>query len=201
MKEEDAWNSVQLMQTSVDLAVYRQTLAYALGNLIIMAIISSGLLVVVAFVDTFWIFLISWVIISIVAIGVHVYVFREVFRRVRLGSPVVAYPVVITAGYIINSFLGNPISVNFLWYPLLGVSSLIVGLTAEQRHFSANKLFARPVLLLGLVLLLSSPVVFLIVYLIPDAPELFIIPGFALLLTSLSTSYSMAQAEKKVVNK
>ncbi|MHA2334035.1 MAG: hypothetical protein ACXAEU_18560, partial [Candidatus Hodarchaeales archaeon] len=91
MDKNDVWNTAQLMQISVDLSVYRQTLAYALGNLIIMTIISSGLIIVEVLTDSFLLFLVFWVIISFGAIIVHVYVFRHVFRRIRIGFWVFAY--------------------------------------------------------------------------------------------------------------
>ncbi|MHA2295678.1 MAG: hypothetical protein ACXADA_06640 [Candidatus Hodarchaeales archaeon] len=201
MDKNDVWNTAQLMQISVDLSVYRQTLAYALGNLIIMTIISSGLIIVEVLTDSFLLFLVFWVIISFGAIIVHVYVFRHVFRRIRIGFWVFAYPVTFIIGYFANSILNNPISVYYLWYPLVGTSSLIIGLTSEKDHFSNNKLFARPILTIGLVILISSPVVLLVLVLLPGVPVIFITSGIALVLASLSTSFSMAQAEKKVVNK
>jgi len=201
MEEKDIVNVTQLMQVSADLSVYRQTLAYALGNLVIMTIISSSLIIVQSLFDLLWIFLFFWAIISIFAIMVHIYVFRYVFRRIRLGLWVIAYPAIIIIGYIINFIFDNPISAYFLWFPLLGISSFIVGITAEQYHYSKSMLFARPILLLGMVLLISSPIIYLFFILLPGEPNIFLTPGFALILTSLSTSYSMYQAEKKVVSK
>ncbi|MFX1507077.1 MAG: hypothetical protein ACFFDC_13360 [Promethearchaeota archaeon] len=201
MEEKDIVNVTQLMQVSADLSVYRQTLAYALGNLVIMTIISSSLIIVQSFFEAFWIFLIFWAIVSIFAVFLHLFVYRHVLRRIRMGLWVLAYPAVIILGYIINFLLNNPISTYFLWFPLLGLASLIVGLSSEQIHFSNNMLFARPILLLGTALLVFSPIVFFILLLEPGDPNIFITPGIALILTSLSTSYSMYQAEKKVVSK
>ena len=201
MEEKDIVNFTQLMQISADLSVYRQTLAYALGNLVIMAIISSSLIIVQSFFETFWIFLIFWVIVSIGAVFLHLFVYRHVLRRIRMGLWVIAYPAIIIFGYIINFLLGNPISTYFLWFPLLGFGSLTVGITSEQKHFSNDMLFSRPILLLGLALLTFSPIVFLVLLLQPGEPNIFITPGIALILASLSTSYSMYQAEKKVVTK
>ncbi len=201
MEKKDILDTTQLMQISVDLSVYRQTLAYALGNLVIMTIISSSLIIVQSLFETILIFLIFWVIVSIGAIFVHVYVFRHVFRRIRMGIWVAAYPTTIIVGYTVNFILENPVSTYILWLPLLGLSSLIVGITAESYHYSNDMLFARPILLLGIVLLLSSPIVFVVVSLLPGEPNIFITPGIALILASLSTSYSMYQAEKKVVSK
>jgi hypothetical protein len=201
LEKKDILNTTQLMQISVDLSVYRQTLAYALGNLVIMTIISSSLIIVQSLFESFWIFLIFWVIVSIGAIFVHVYVFRHVFRRIKMGIWVIAYPTTIIAGYAINFVLGNPVSTYLLWFPLLGLGSLIVGITVETFHYSNNMLFARPILLLGIVLLIASPAVFLLVTILPGEPNIFITPGVALILASLSTSYSMYQAEKKVVSK
>lgn len=201
MEKKDILNAAQLMQVSIDLSVYRQTLAYALGNLVIMAIISSSLIVVQSLFESIWIFLIFWIIVSIGAIMVHIYVFRHVFRRIRLGSWVIAYPAVIILGYFINSILKNPVSPYFLWFPLLGFGSFIVGITAERYHYSNDLLFARPILLLGVVLLITSPILFLVLILLPGEPNIFLTPGIALILASLSSSYSMYQAEKKVVSK
>ena len=201
MEKKDILNVTQLMQVSVDLSVYRQTLAYALGNLVIMTILSSSLIIVQSLVESILIFLIFWAIVSIGAIMVHVYVFRHVFRRVRMGPWAIAYPAVIIIGYAINFAFNNPFSTYFLWFPLLGLASLIVGLTTERYHYSNEMLFARPTLLLGLVLLVSSPFALFVFLLLPGEPNIFIPPGIALILASLSTSYSMYQAEKRVVSK
>ncbi|MFX0185206.1 MAG: hypothetical protein ACFE95_19160 [Candidatus Hodarchaeota archaeon] len=201
MEKKDIVNFTQLMQVSADLSVYRQTLAYALGNLVIMTIISSSLIIVQSFFEPFWILLIFWVIVSIGAVFLHLFVYRHVLRRIRMGLWVIAYPAIIIFGYVINFLLGNPISTDFLWFPLLGFGSLTIGITSEQKHFSNDMLFARPILLLGLALLAFSPIVFLVLLLQPGEPNIFITPGIALILASLSTSYSMYQAEKKVVTK
>ena len=201
MEEKDIVNVTQLMQVSADLSVYRQTLAYALGNLVIMTIISSSLIIVQSFFEAFWIFLIFWAIVSICAVFLHLFVYRHVLRRIRMGSWVIAYPAIIIIGYITNFLLNNPISTYFLWFPLLGLASLIVGISSEHAHFSNDMLFARPILLLGTALLAFSPIVFFILLLEPGDPNIFITPGIALILASLSTSYSMYQAEKKVVSK
>lgn len=201
MEEKDIVNVTQLMQVSVDLSVYRQTLAYALGNLVIMTILSGSLIIVQSLFEPFWIFLIFWVIFSIGAVSLHLFVYRHVLRRIRMGLWVIAYPAIIISGYFINFLLSNPISANFLWFPLLGLGSLIVGITTEQNHFSNDMLFSRPILLLGIALLVSSPIIFFVLLLQPGEPNLFITPGIALILASLSTSYSMYQAEKKVVSK
>ncbi len=200
MEKTEILDATQLMQVSVDLSVYRQTLAYALGNLVIITILSSSLIIVQSLFESFLIFLIFWVIISIGAIFVHVYVFRHVFRRIRLGVWVMAYPAIIIFGYTINFALNNLLSVYFLWFPLLGLASLVVGITAENLHYSNNMLFARPLFLLGVVLLISSPIVAIVFILAPGKSNTFITSGIALILASLSTSYSMYQAEKKVVN-
>ncbi|UCG00335.1 MAG: hypothetical protein JSW11_11870 [Candidatus Heimdallarchaeota archaeon] len=202
MEEKDIVNFTQLMQVSADLSVYRQTLAYALGNLVIMTIISSSLIIVQSFFEPYWIvFLIFWVIVSIGAVFLHLFVYRHVLRRIRMGLWVIAYPAIIIFGYVINFLLGNPISTYFLWFPLLGFGSLAIGITSEQKHFSNDMLFARPILLLGLALVFFSPIVLLVLLLQPGEPNIFITPGIALILASLSTSYSMYQAEKKVVTK
>ena len=189
------------MQISVDLSVYRQTLAYAIGNLIIMTIISSGLIIVQEIAGSNWVLLLFWGILSIGAVAIHVYVYRHVFRRVRLGLPVITYPVLLTIGYGINVIMNDFFSVYFLWYPLIGLSSLIVGLTAEQKHFSSNKLFSRPLLIFGVVMVTTSPVVFVVLELLPGVQENVIVAGIALIIAAICSSYSMAQAEKKVVNK
>ncbi|MFX0150293.1 MAG: hypothetical protein ACFFAJ_05900 [Candidatus Hodarchaeota archaeon] len=201
MDKKDILNATELMQVSVDLSVYRQTLAYALGNLVIMTILSGSLIIIQSLVESIWIFLIFWAIVSIGAIFVHLWVFRHVFRRIRIGPWVIAYPGTIIIGYAINFALNNPISTYFLWFPLLGLGSFIVGITAESYHYSNDMLFARPILSLGIVLLSTSPVVVLILILLPGELNIYLTPGIALILASLSTSFSMYQAEKKVVSK
>jgi hypothetical protein len=201
LDKKEILNATELMQVSVDLSVYRQTLAYALGNLVIMTIISSSLIIVQSLVESILIFLFFWAIVSIGAIFIHLYVFRHVLRRIRMGPWVTAYPGTIIIGYAINFLLNNPISTYFLWFPLLGLGSLIIGMTAENYHYSNDMLYARPILSLGIVLLLTSPAVVSILILLPGELNIFLTPGIALILASLSTSFSMYQAEKKVVNK
>ncbi|MHA1990005.1 MAG: hypothetical protein ACW981_00585 [Candidatus Hodarchaeales archaeon] len=203
MEKDAIWNSTQLMQVSVDLSVYRYTIAYALGNLIIMTIMSSGFILFEFLEQDFLMIILFWITLSFLAVMVHVYVFRFAFKIVRLGLWFLVYPAVFTFGYGINSILNNVISINLLWYPLIGLSNLIIGLSIEKQHYLTNKLFSRPVFTLGIVLLISFPFIWLITeFLIISQSLKFVIgPGLALILTSLSTSYSMAQAEKQVKNK
>ncbi|UCE14263.1 MAG: hypothetical protein JSV04_03575 [Candidatus Heimdallarchaeota archaeon] len=103
-------------------------------------------------------------------------------------------------GYMINAIMDNIISPQFLWFPLLGLANLIIGLTTEHYHFSKNELFARAILLYSIFLLISTP--FLIIFTIIDPNLLnynFIALALALVLASINASYSIVQAEKKVV--
>ena len=202
MEEDYIWNSTKLMQASVDLSVYRNTLAYALGNLVIMAILSGGFILFGLIEKAYLLLILFWIVFSFLAVMIHVYVFRYAFRIVNLGAWVYVYPIVFTIGYSLNELLNNLISVNILWYPLIGFCSLIIGLTIEKRHYLSKKLFSRPLLILGIVFLISFPFLWLILRFntISNEVELFLGPGFALILTALCTSYSMAQAEKQVIN-
>ena len=87
--------------------------------------------------------------------------------------------------------------------PLIGICNLLIGLSVENNYYSQKKLFSRPVLSLGIVLLITFPFVWYIIdsTLVSENLKFFLGPGFALILTSLCTSYSIAQAEKKVKNK
>lgn len=90
LEQEAIWNSTQLMQISVDLSVYRNTIAYALGNLIILTLMSSGFILFefsleyIFIKDTILIFLLFWIFITCLAVFVHVFAFRFAFRNVTL---------------------------------------------------------------------------------------------------------------------
>ena len=135
MEDNGVLEAKELMQVTLDLSVYRQTLAYALGNLAIMILISSGLLIVQSFIDSYPIIILLWIVLSVFAVFVHIYVFRNVLRRINLGIAIYSYPLVITGGYLINFLLKNPIPTDFLWYPLLGICNVIVGITAETKYY------------------------------------------------------------------
>ena len=208
MDQEAIWNSTQLMQISIDLSVYRNTIAYALGNLIIITLMSSGFILFefsleyIFIKDSILIFLLFWIFITVLSVFVHVFAFRFAFRNVTLGSWYIVYPIIFIVGYGLNSILNNIISVYQLWYPLIGICNVVIGYSIEKKYFMEHKLFSRPVFILGVVFLVSYPFIWLITeYIITTQNLLYVItPGFALILTSLSTSYSLAQAEKKVKN-
>ena len=201
MEDSGILEAVELMQVSKDLAVYRQTLAYAPGNLSIMILIASSLIIVQSFIGSYPILLIVWIGISILAVLVHIYVFRQVLRRISLGISIYSYPIILVSGYLVNIILTSPVPLDFLWYPLLGICNTLVGLTAETAYYKKNKLFSRPLLINGLLLLVSAPIILIILTSIITEPNVFIALGFALIITSLTTSYAMGLAEKRVVNK
>lgn len=201
MEDNGILEATELMQVTLDLSVYRQTLAYALGNLAIMILLSSGLLIIQSFIDSYPIIILLWVLLTVFAVLVHVYVFRNVLRRVNLGISIYSYPIVLMMGYGINFLINNPIPVDFLWYPLIGVCNIIVGLTSETTYYKKNQLFSRPLLINGVMLVLSTPILLIILLLVLNEPNNIIAPGCALIITSLTTSYTMALAEKRVVNK
>ena len=190
----------ELMQVSLDLSTYRKTLALALGNLIIIIIIGCSIVIFETLIGASLLLILFCLIISFVAVLLHIYVFRNVFRELRLGRSVIFYPIVILLGYTFNSFLSILFPPNFLWYPLLGISNLLVGVVAENSLYRNNLIFSRPLLFSGLGLLLTSPMVFVFILQFEEI-NTFIISSFALILVSLTTSFSMAQAEKRVVAK
>ena len=200
LENDVIWNSTQLMQVSKDLASYRYTLAYSLGNLFIMTLMSGGFILFEFLEHDTFLFILFWMIISILSVGIHVYIFRFAFKIVRLGPWVMVYPIVLSFGYGLNSVLNDLIPYHILWYFLLGLCSLIIGLTIEREHYLAKNLFSRPILFLGIVLLVTFPLIWYAIEFYADSQlNLVIGPAFALIFTSLSTSYSIAQAEKRVI--
>jgi len=190
----------ELMQVSLDLSTYRRTLALALGNLIIIIIIGCSIVLFETLIGASLLLILFCLIISFAAVSLHIYVFRHVFRELRLGRSVFIYPIIITLGYTINSLLSILLPLNFVWYPLLGISNLLMGVAAENSLYQNNSILSRPLLISGLGLLLTSPLVFMFILQFKEI-NTFIISSIALILVSLTTSYSMAEAEKRVVAK
>ncbi len=190
----------ELMQVSLDLSTYRRTLALALGNLIIIIIIGCSIVLFETLIGASLPLIFFCLIISFAAVFLHIYVFRHVFRELRLGKSVLIYPIVILLGYTINSLLSILLPINFVWYPLLGISNLLMGVAVENSLYKNNSILSRPLLVSGLGLLLTSPLVFMFILQFQEI-NTFIISSIALILVSLTTSYSMAEAEKRVVAK
>ncbi|MHA2225788.1 MAG: hypothetical protein ACXAC8_11320 [Candidatus Hodarchaeales archaeon] len=195
------WSSTDLMQTAVELSVYRYTLAFSLGNLVLVVLLTGSILILQMIITSTVPFILAWILLIFGALGIHLGVFRHVIRRVDpmkyeyqiWGS---TYFLIFFIGYFVNTILNNFISPQILWYPLLGLANLIIGLSIEHFHYSKKELFARPILFYSICLLVTTPLL-----LIPELQQnTFFVSVLALILASLNTSYSIAQAEKKVVN-
>ncbi len=132
----------------------------------------------------------------------HQYVFRHILKRVKpmkYEGPIwgISYILVFFLGYLVNTVMGTIISPQILWFPLLGLANLIIGVTTERYHYKKQELLTQPILLFSIVLLVATPFLFVV---LPSIPEDNVLtPAVALVLASLSTSYSIYLAEKKVV--
>lgn len=110
----------------------------------------------------------------------------------------ITYFFIFFVGYMINALMDNIISPQFLWFPLLCLANLIIGVTTEHYHFSKNELFARPILLYSIFLLISTPILVIFAIINPNLLDYNFIT-LALILASINASYSIVQAGKKVV--
>ena len=205
LDEEIIWKSSELMEATVSLFAYRYTLAFSMGNLVLMVLFSGSIILLEMVVTSIEPLIIGWFILVLLAAGMHLYVFRHILKRVepmKYEGPIwgVSYLLVFLLGYFINILMGTIISPQILWFPLLGIANLIIGLTTERFHYNKQELFAQPILLLGSFLLITTPFLFFLLAVIPNLPEdNFLAPALALIISSLSTSYSIYVAEKKVV--
>ena len=205
LDEEIIWKSSELMEATVSLFAYRYTLAFSMGNLVLMVLFSGSIILLEMVVTSIEPLIIGWFILVLLAAGMHLYVFRHILKRVepmKYEGPIwgVSYLLVFLLGYFINILMGTIISPQILWFPLLGIANLIIGLTTERFHYKKQELFAQPILLLGSFLLIATPFLFFLLAVIPNLPEdNFLAPALALIIASLSTSYSIYVAEKKVV--
>jgi hypothetical protein len=205
LNEEVVWRSIDLMQTAVDLSAYRYTLAFSMGNLIIAVLLAGSIMMLQETITSTVPFIVGWFILIFIAVGIHLQVFRHVLRQVepmKFEYQIwgITYFLVFFAGYAGNALLGNLFAPLFLWYPLLGLANLIIGVTIENFHYSKNELLARPLLLYAICLLVSAPLLLGLAALNPEFEGFNILTlAFALILASLNASYSIVQAEKKVV--
>ena len=197
--------SKDLMQAAIDLSVYRYTLSFSVGMLIVVVLLGGSISLLYSIIDSAEFFIVGWLLLAISAIMIHLYVFRHVLRRVEPMKNEIfiwgfTYPLVYFSGYAINGILKNLISPEILWYPLLGIANFIIGMTIEHYHFSKQELFNRPILTFSICLLVSTPILFTLLLFIPDqSVHNLIVTGIGMIIASLTTSYSIAQAEKKVV--
>ena len=200
--EEIIWKSTQLMEVATNLFNYRYTLAFTLGNLILMVLLTGSIIILQMLVTLIWPLILGWLILTLLAVGMHIYVFRHILKRVepmKYEGPIwgISYVLVFLLGYPANIFLGTIISPQILWFPLLGLANLIIGVTTERFHYNNQELLAQPILLFSILLLISTPFLFAILPLFPE--DNYLTPIIALILASLSTSYSIYLAEKKVI--
>lgn len=204
INEQLIWSSTELMKLSLNLSTYRYTLAYSVGSLLFMLLLSGSFLLLQFFSDSTWFIILGWAILVITALGIHLSVFRHILKRVEpmknesliMG---ISYMGVFMFGYPLNGLLGNLIPTSFLWYPLLGCANLIVGITVERFHYKKKELFAQPILLYSIFFFISTPFLLFFILSQSNLPQInFISPLVALILASLVCSYSIHQAEKKV---
>jgi hypothetical protein len=205
LDEDIIWKSTELMKVAINLSIYRYTLAFSLGNLILMVLLTGSFIILQMAVPSVLPLILGWLFLILLAVGIHLYVFRYILRRVepmKYESLIwgLSYILVFLLGYFVNTLMGTIISPQILWFPLLGIANFIIGMTTERFHYQKNELFAQPILLFSIFLLISTPFLFTLVTIMPSSLEdNFLTPAFALILVSLSTSYSIYMAEKKVV--
>jgi hypothetical protein len=205
LDEEVVWNSTELMEAALNLSIYRYTLAFSLGNLVLMVLFTGSIILLQTIVTSIWPIILGWLILSLLAVGIHLNVFRHILKRVepmKYEASIwgISYILVFLLGYLLNTFLGSLISPQILWFPLLGMSNLLIGVTTERYHYNKQELFGQPILVFSILLLIATPFLIILLVLIPNLPEdNNLAPALALILASLSTSYSIYLAEKKVV--
>ncbi len=205
LDEEIIWKSTELMEAAINLSIYRYTLAFTLGNLVLMVLLTGSIIILQMVVTLLWPLVLGWFILTLLAVGIHLYVFRHILKRVepmKYEAPIwgISYILIFFLGYFVNTFMGTIISPQILWFPLLGLANLIIGVTTERFHYNKQELYAQPILLFSIFLLIATPFLFFLLAVIPDLPEEnYFSPALALILASLSTSYSIYLAEKKVV--
>ncbi len=205
LDEEIVWKSTELMEVALNLSIYRYTLAFSLGNLVLMVLLTGSIILLQMVITTIWPLILGWFALTLLAVGIHLKVFHHILKRVepmKYEAPIwgISYILVFLLGYLVNTFMGTVISPQILWFPLLGLANLIIGVTTERFHYNKQELFSQPVLLFSIFLLIATPFLFIFLAVIPDLPEnTYLSPALALILASLSTSYSIFLAEKKVV--
>ena len=205
MDKEIVWKSTELMEAALNLSTYRYTLAFSMGNLILMVLLTGSIILLQMMITTLWPLILGWLILIALAVGIHLKVFHHILKRVepmQYEAPIwgISYVLIFFLGYFINTFLGDVFSPQILWFPLLGLANLIIGVTTERFHYKKQELFSQPILLFSIFLLIATPFLFFFLAVTPDLPENnFLTPALALILASLSTSYSIYLAEKKVV--
>jgi hypothetical protein len=200
--EEIIWKSTQLMEAATNLFNYRYTIAFTLGNLVLMVLLTGSIIILQMVVNLIWPLILGWFFLTLLAVGMHLYVFRHILKRVeamKYEGPIwgVSYILVFLLGYFGNTFMGTIISPQILWFPLLGLANLIIGVTTERFHYKKQELLAQPILIFSILLLIATPFLFAVIPNLPD--DNYLTPAVALILASLSTSYSIYLAEKKVI--
>jgi hypothetical protein len=205
LDEETIWKSTELMEATINLSIYRYTLAFTLGNLVLMVLLTGSIIILQMVVTLIFPLILGWLILILLAVGIHLYVFRHILKRVepmKYEGPIwgISYILIFFLGYFVNTVVGTIIPTQILWFPLLGLANLIIGVTTERFHYNKGELYAQPMLLFSIFLLISTPFLFILLAIIPNLPEdNYLTPALALILASLSTSASIYLAEKKVV--
>ena len=204
LDEEIIWKSAELMEIALNLSIYRYTLAFSVGNLILMVLLTGSIIILQMFVNSVWPLILGWLILILLAVGIHLKVFRHILKQVepmKYESPIwgISYILTFFLGYFINQIMGSIISPQILWFPLLGIANFIIGVSTERYHYQNQELFAQPILFFSIFLLFASPFLVILVALIPNFQDgNYLASALALFLASVSTSYSIYLAEKKV---
>ncbi len=205
LDEEIIWKSTELMEVALNLSIYRYTLAFSLGNIVLMVLLTGSIIMLQMVVSSIWPLILGWLILTLLAVGIHMNVFRHILKQIepmKYESPIwgISYILTFLLGYFVNTIMGTVISPQILWFPLLGIANLIIGVSTERYHYKKQELFAQPILIFSIFLLSATPFLFILLVVIPNLPpDNYLAPALALILASLSTSYSIYLAEKKVV--
>ncbi|MHA1977491.1 MAG: hypothetical protein ACW98I_11360 [Candidatus Hodarchaeales archaeon] len=204
LDEEIVWKSTELMEAALNLSVYRYTLAFSLGNLILMVLLTGSIILLQMVITSIWPLILGWFVLTLLAVGIHLKVFGNILKRVepmQYEAPIwgISYILIFFLGYTVNTLIGTVISPQVLWFPLLGLANLIIGVTTERFHYKKQELYSQPILIFSIFLLIATPFLLILIALIPDLDDNYLTPALALILASLSTSYSIYLAEKKVV--
>ena len=205
LDEEIIWKSTELMEAAINLSVYRYTLAFSLGNLVLIVLLTGSIIILQMVVNFVLPLVLGWFILTLLAVGIHLQVFRHILKRVepmKYEAQIwgISYILIFFLGYLVNTFVGTIIAPQILWFPLLGIANLIIGVTTERFHYNKQELFAQPILLFSIFLLAATPFLFILLAVMPNLLEdNYFASALALILASLSTSYSIYLAEKKVV--
>jgi len=210
MKHNDLEDVNNLFHITHSLVIYRHTIAFIIGQFLIEFIIIGSIIFLIFLFPMQLNFLIFIVVTSslIIALGIYSLLFANILKRfdevIKYEGLlwIACFSIPFIFGYFFLPKISPIFDVWIIWYPILGIANILAGILIERVYYTRGDLFAIPYLFHGILLIISSFVLFGMKAFIQSSTDLFIISiGFLLIVSVMTIAASLFITERRVISK